>query len=240
MGFALRLFLPLLGLALGPWLIGCASENDLEQTPVLDESHLGRKNQHCEICHSLPFEGHPSTDTSACAGCHGGNGACDPNGDQSAHQHLADDDCRSCHNDNHGYTDNASCASCHFAPLGLDPTCGIDPPDDGCAGADGGCGEDGADGGDLPGDETNDGGDPGSDSAGDEDPGPVLTDALESNCLNWPAQEFSPNNKTGTSTGLAGGQNGVEFTLMDTSGVPVTLSDLLRSKPVLMVFGAFT
>jgi hypothetical protein len=225
---------------LGAWLCGCPAETEgHDQAPQLDNSHLGFKNQHCDICHGLPVEGHTVADPSACAACHGGNGACDPNGDQSDRAHDSGDDCLTCHGQQHQYDSNLACAGCHFATAGLDPTCGIDPPNDGGTdgGSDGG-GDGGSDGG-LDGDGAP-GPDGGSDAGSDQDSGPELSNALVDNCFDWPATEFSPSNKTGVTTSLARNAPAVEFELDDLDGTSHRLSDLLRERPVLLVFGAFT
>jgi hypothetical protein len=62
---------------------------------------------------------------------------------------------------------------------------------------------------------------------------------LESNCYNWPEQEFSPTNRASITT-LKQGIQAIDFTLKDTSGQSHTLFSLLGTKPVLLVFGAFT
>ena len=68
-----------------------------------------------------------------------------------------------------------------------------------------------------------------------------VDERLESNCYNWPEEEFSPTNNSGDVTvSLNEGDAAVDFTLKDTSGQSYTLSTLLATKPVLMVFGAFT
>jgi hypothetical protein len=68
-----------------------------------------------------------------------------------------------------------------------------------------------------------------------------VDERLESNCYNWPEEEFSPTNNSGDLTvSLNEGDAAVDFTLKDTSGQRYTLSTLLATKPVLMVFGAFT
>lgn len=192
-------------------LCGCKSSEDGEAR-ILGDWHLGYKNQHCDSCHSLPVEGHSTSDHWACAACHGGNGACNPNGNQSARQHQKTDDCVSCHISNHGYSVSTQCAGCHFAVVGLDDDCGYTPVDGG------------SDGGDAGGDEG----------------GPVLSDALVDNCFNWPQDEFSSTNKASVTTSINDGALAVEFTLQDVDGNPFTLSDLLRTRPVLMVFGAYT
>jgi len=63
---------------------------------------------------------------------------------------------------------------------------------------------------------------------------------LVSNCYNWPDQEFSPTNHAVLSVSFKPGDSAVDFTLKDTSGQSYTLSSLLTTKPVLLVFGSFT
>ncbi len=67
-----------------------------------------------------------------------------------------------------------------------------------------------------------------------------LEDDLNSNCFNWPEEEFSPTNSATLTVALKEGEPAVDFTLKDTSRQSYTLSSLLFTKPVLMVFGAFT
>ncbi|MFH2010358.1 MAG: hypothetical protein ABI333_27415 [bacterium] len=94
---------------------GCKED---EQAPILSTGHPGWSSQDCDSCHNLPVEGHDVSDIWACAGCHGGNGACDPNGSNSPRTHTADEDCTSCHGEQHGFTASSQCASCHFAAAG--------------------------------------------------------------------------------------------------------------------------
>ena len=63
---------------------------------------------------------------------------------------------------------------------------------------------------------------------------------LDSNCFDWPETELSEINKSNLTTGLAEGTQAIDFTLMDPSGTSYILSDLLKTKPVFLVFGAFT
>ncbi|UCC82218.1 MAG: hypothetical protein JSW46_14675 [Gemmatimonadota bacterium] len=64
---------------------------------------------------------------------------------------------------------------------------------------------------------------------------------LTSDCYNWPAQEFSAANHVGdTRTSVIEGDQAIDFTLKDTDGVEYRLSELLRTRPVLIVFGSFT
>jgi hypothetical protein len=70
--------------------------------------------------------------------------------------------------------------------------------------------------------------------------GPSLPGSLQSGCFGWPGSEFSPSNKASVRTVVGAGQPAVDFALRDTTGTIVRLSDLLRTKPVLLVHGAFT
>jgi cytochrome oxidase Cu insertion factor (SCO1/SenC/PrrC family) len=74
-------------------------------------------------------------------------------------------------------------------------------------------------------------------------PTPELRRELEltSNCYDWPAQEFSPaNHVQDNRTSVVEGDQAIDFTLKDTDGVEYRLSQLLRTRPVLIVFGSFT
>lgn len=67
------------------------------------------------------------------------------------------------------------------------------------------------------------------------DPGQlVLSTALKRGC--WPGSGSAGLRNTG----LAEGEAAVEFTLKDIQGNPVSLSELLDEKPVVIVFGSFT
>jgi cytochrome oxidase Cu insertion factor (SCO1/SenC/PrrC family) len=70
----------------------------------------------------------------------------------------------------------------------------------------------------------------------DEDP----STELESSCFNWPSQEFSPTNKAKPKLAFSAGDTAVDFTLQDTDGHAYNLYTLLKTKPVLIVFGSFT
>lgn len=63
---------------------------------------------------------------------------------------------------------------------------------------------------------------------------------LESNCYNWPSQEFSPTNKANLNLTFSPGDTAVDFILQDTDGQAYNLYSLLETKPVLLVFGSFT
>jgi hypothetical protein len=63
---------------------------------------------------------------------------------------------------------------------------------------------------------------------------------LVTNCLNHPAQEITVENSLRLSVGLTEGRPAVEFSLWGTDGSIYSLSELLRTKPVLIVLGGFT
>ena len=64
---------------------------------------------------------------------------------------------------------------------------------------------------------------------------------LAPGCVNWPAEDFSQSHNAGNvRTSVAVGESAIDFTLRDPSGTPHSLSELLETKPVFMVFGAFT
>ena len=63
---------------------------------------------------------------------------------------------------------------------------------------------------------------------------PVLSDTLLRGC------ERAETSRNFSNVGLAVGETAVGFTLQDTQGSIVSLSDLLIEKPVMMVFGSFT
>ena len=163
---------------------------------VLRATHTGWKNPRCEACHALPIAEHQVVEQWRCAQCHGGNGACNPNGRPAARRHASTDACLSCHQATHQFTASEACVGCHLAATGT-VTC------EGPAG-----------------------------------PGPPGT--LQSGCFGWPATDFSPSNRASVATSLRAGQQAVDFALRDTAGATVRLSDLLRTKPVLLVHGAFT
>jgi len=181
--------------------------------PILDPAHLGWKSQDCPSCHELPLPEHAWTKPPDCAACHGGNGACDPTSPGVSRTHAHTDDCVSCHIENHSFDLSASCRSCHFAAAGLHD-CSPVMPD---AGAD-------------------------SDAGTDTDAGdnPHLSSTLTHGCFDWPNTAFSSGNSATVRTFVNEGTPAIEFTLTDVDGTPFTLSSLLRTRPVLLVFGSFT
>jgi len=98
--------------------------SDGKTAKLLTSSHTGWKKTACATCHTLPPTGHTTSNTWECAKCHGGNGACDPNGSNSSKKnHAATMGCVTCHSQKHGFSTNTACASCHFAASGVDPSC---------------------------------------------------------------------------------------------------------------------
>jgi hypothetical protein len=191
---------------------GCKSGGDEDEAHILDSDHPGWKNQRCQICHQLPIEEHEDEPPPACAPCHGGNGACDMTL-VAEPVHTSSDDCGVCHEEMHSYTTPTQCITCHYAEAGV-VSCQTDP------GPDAGTGDAGPEG-----------------DAGT----PVLSDAVVSNCYNWPATPFTESNSvSGVVTGLAEGALAVELDLEDVDGNRHLLSSLLTEKPVLLVFGGFT
>ncbi len=76
-------------------------------------------------CHTLPVQStkrtHTETRSPQCTACHGGNGACDPNGINSGYtKHTSGLNCTGCHGSRHGYSSRSDCVSCHFAAGGLE------------------------------------------------------------------------------------------------------------------------
>jgi hypothetical protein len=65
--------------------------------------------------------------------------------------------------------------------------------------------------------------------------------ALASSCYDWPNTPFSRDNNTGgLRTSVVVGDTAIDFTLMDIDSTKYSLSLLLQTKPVLMVFGSYT
>ncbi len=226
--------MPTLALVLGLVLsnqvfAGCSSQDENDGTippttaspPILDGGHHGWKAQRCEYCHQLPVTGHEADFPSQCAACHGANGACDPNGVNSTHAHTQSDNCVACHQKMHSFEQATDCVSCHFASLGV-----VD-----CAVGTGGAGGTGGGG---------TGGGNGGQGVGGGATGLRPSSELTDNCFNWPAEEFSPSKTCGLATGLTTGEQAIDFDLKDVNGTAYTLGGLLQTKPVLLVFGAFT
>jgi hypothetical protein len=81
---------------------------------------------------------------------------------------------------------------------------------------------------------------PALDTPTDSSTGLAPASELQSNCLNWPEQDISRSNSARLMTSLAEGEPAVDFALQDVDGTTHTLSDLLKTKPVLLVLGGFT
>ncbi|MFH1438152.1 MAG: hypothetical protein ABIJ56_20755 [Pseudomonadota bacterium] len=122
---------------------------DEEEGKVLGPDHPGWKSQHCGLCHELPVEEHSVSLEHACAECHGGNGACDPNASTGRTDHDRSENCMGCHQDGHEFDEPSACASCHFAFAGVVPC--VSTPDEADAASD--AAEPEPDGYDLPPDE---------------------------------------------------------------------------------------
>jgi hypothetical protein len=73
-----------------------------------------------------------------------------------------------------------------------------------------------------------------------DDPSPVLSDGLRLGCYGWPEREFTLLNRPKIAASLHPGDPAVEFTLATVEGEPHSLSELLATKPVLLVLGSFT
>lgn len=96
----------------------------------LSGAHAGWKRTDCLTCH--PYASNDPLPLYRCATCHGGNGACTPNGPSSGKQdHAPADSCTrtgchetaSTHPDNTTYTEDLQCTTCHFAERGGTPDC---------------------------------------------------------------------------------------------------------------------
>jgi hypothetical protein len=68
----------------------------------------------------------------------------------------------------------------------------------------------------------------------------IPSSELMSNCLNYPAEEITVANSVRLSIGLTEGRPAVEFSLWGSDGNLYSLSELLQSKPALIVLGGFT
>jgi hypothetical protein len=103
---------------------GTTTADQGSATPkILASTHTGWQKTNCATagCHTLPVKGHTTSDKSECAKCHGGNGACNPNGPGSNKKdHTSTMSCAGgCHGSSkHGFTKATECQSCHFAAKG--------------------------------------------------------------------------------------------------------------------------
>ena len=95
---------------------------DRQPPKINGPTHTGWRQFSCTGtgCHPATIPNHTATKAPECATCHGGNGACNPDGKNSTKQdHNATSTCMMCHGTKHGYTVAKDCASCHFAKAGL-------------------------------------------------------------------------------------------------------------------------
>jgi hypothetical protein len=72
------------------------------------------------------------------------------------------------------------------------------------------------------------------------DPDSTVPSDIEPGCFGWPEEAFSKTNSAMLTTALEPGETAIDFTLRDPEGTRYRLTSLLETKPVLMVFGAFT
>jgi hypothetical protein len=70
--------------------------------------------------------------------------------------------------------------------------------------------------------------------------GPNLSNALAQGCFGWPGTEFDEKNKAPIKSAMERGDLAVDFTLKDLKGQAHTLSELLKTKPVVLFLGSFT
>jgi len=63
---------------------------------------------------------------------------------------------------------------------------------------------------------------------------------LTTGCYEWPTPDLKLPDAVGYAMPLAVGDRAIEFTLADTDGATHKLSRMLETRPVLVVFGAFT
>ena len=69
---------------------------------------------------------------------------------------------------------------------------------------------------------------------------PSLSDELQSNCYSWPEHEFTRESHARIFVSMSEGNRAVEFELRDAYGTHYKLSELLTTKPVLLVTGSHT
>lgn len=63
---------------------------------------------------------------------------------------------------------------------------------------------------------------------------------LTPGCYDWPSTDLARPDATGYAMPFDAGDTAIEFTLADTDGEKHKLSRLLETRPVLVVFGAYT
>ncbi len=69
---------------------------------------------------------------------------------------------------------------------------------------------------------------------------PVLFRDISSHCYRWPGATFTRLNFAQVYTSMAPGELAVDFELEDVEGKHYRLSELLMTRPVLLVLGSFT
>jgi len=98
----------------------------------LTSAHPGWKRTDCLSAGCHPYASSDKPPVYKCATCHGGNGACNPNGAASAKKdHTAASACTTagCHStatvhpNGSTYTQDVQCVTCHFAKRGGTPDC---------------------------------------------------------------------------------------------------------------------
>jgi hypothetical protein len=98
----------------------------------LTSAHPGWKRSDCLSASCHPYASSDKLPVYKCATCHGGNGACNPNGASSGKKdHTASSTCTSsgCHDtaivhpSATTYTQDVQCVTCHFAKRGGTPDC---------------------------------------------------------------------------------------------------------------------
>lgn len=76
------------------------------------------------------------------------------------------------------------------------------------------------------------------------EPSPTIKLLAESNltagCYEWPTPPLGLPDAVDYDLPLSAGEPAIDFTLSDSEGTPHTLAGLLATKPVLIVFGAYT
>ena len=69
---------------------------------------------------------------------------------------------------------------------------------------------------------------------------PGLSSELSSRCFHWPSAEFTRTNMADALASLAVGDQAVDFELATVDGARYRLSNLLFTRPVLLVLGSYT
>lgn len=69
---------------------------------------------------------------------------------------------------------------------------------------------------------------------------PLLSQDASSGCYRWPGAAFTKQNFAYVFTSMEPGETAVDFELQDVEGESYRLSELLVTKPVLLVLGSFT